>query len=125
MSANYDAREEGEAEEVTMQVFDFTVKMTRLRRKAPSQSSVDDMTRMLLSKNLSKKRIEDKAQLVLSLFFHWPAALQAVNDRIVADYQERMTTRRKSKRATACRLRMRKKTRAAESNLRKAQGRAP
>ena len=79
MQADLDAkRAAGEVESTDMHVWDFQVTMNCVRHKAPAQGTMQEMVQLLLSPNLTPRRLEEKAQLALSSFFGWPAATRLV-----------------------------------------------
>ena len=79
MQADLDAkRAAGEVESTDMHVWDFQVTMNCVRHKAPAQGTMQEMVQLLLSPNLTRRRLEEKAQLALSSFFGWPAATRLV-----------------------------------------------
>ena len=101
-------RAAGEVASTHMQVQDFQVTMHHVRHKAPAQGTMQEMVQLLLSPNLSKRRLEEKAQLALNLFFGWPAATRLVQAKIFETYKTRLNVNRKVVRAAACKKRMRK-----------------
>ena len=93
-------RRAGQIDMADIDVFDFTVAITRVKWKKPSESTLRAMMQTMLRPNSSKNAIREKAQLALNLFFSWPEATAMIQKRLIDSYQDRKRENRRANQAS-------------------------